>query len=141
MKTNCITLFASLLLFSCNSSIDQNRSSTPSASAPVNNTMLPSGISTAPPATAATGINPAHGQPGHNCDVAPGAPLPAAGTARSIAPAGAAAPITPQDAMAAPVIRLPQTNTGASAAPGARINPAHGQMGHDCGVAVGQPLK
>ena len=138
MKATCIPFFACLLLLACNSSIDQNRDNTPPAPVPVNNVSLPQGINTTAPATAVTGINPAHGQPGHNCDVAPGAPMPAAGNSTAITPAGTAAPVPPQATMTAPVIRLPQTG---AVTPAARINPAHGQVGHDCGVAVGQPLK
>ncbi len=82
-----------------------------------------------------SGPNPAHGQPGHRCDIAVGAPLnsPAANTAKpqvqtiSTAPTSTTAP----SAVAAPV------NTD----PNAKLNPAHGQPGHDCSIAVGAPLK
>ncbi len=33
----------------------------------------------------------------------------------------------------------PQPTIGSNA--GAKLNPAHGQPGHDCSIAVGQPLK
>jgi hypothetical protein len=79
----------------------------------------------------AAGLNPAHGAPGHRCDIAVGAPLnsPAGNTA---APAMTTipAPATTQT----PVLAQP-------ANPNAKLNPAHGQPGHDCSVPVGQPLK
>ncbi|GAA4318524.1 hypothetical protein [Flaviaesturariibacter amylovorans] len=84
-------------------------------------------------------LNPAHGQPGHRCDIAVGAPLssPAAAAPQPVTitpPAGGATPT---------VVAQPSTARPATAAPakGARLNPAHGQPGHDCAVPVGQPLK
>ncbi len=74
-------------------------------------------------------LNPAHGAPGHRCDIAVGAPLNGA-TVRTPAPGAATAPagnIQP----AAPV----------PAQKAARLNPAHGAPGHDCAIPVGQPLK
>src|SRR5688500_16750188 len=85
-------------------------------------------------------LNPAHGQPGHRCDIAVGAPLTegpaqnakaATPTSPVINPAVQTAP-TLQTKAAAPVV------TTASVAPG--INPAHGQPGHRCDVAVGAPI-
>lgn len=82
----------------------------------------------------AAGLNPAHGQPGHRCDISVGAPLnsapaavskPAVQTVASPAVTAAPAPATP----AMPVD------------PNAKLNPPHGQPGHDCAVAVGAPLK
>ena len=66
----------------------------------------------------AVAMNPAHGQPGHRCDIPVGAPLdsPPANT-NSITPVN--------------------TNSG-DANP--KINPPHGQPGHRCDVKVGDPL-
>lgn len=64
------------------------------------------------------GVNPPHGQPGHRCDIAVGAPLPGS----------AAAPAAPQNTS--------PRKAGTSAA----VNPPHGQPGHDCAVPVGAPL-
>ena len=71
-----------------------------------------------------SGLNPAHGQPGHDCDIEVGAPLDGSGVQNqpSFAPNQATQPAAPS-----------QPATGA-------LNPAHGQPGHDCGVAVGAPL-
>jgi len=76
-------------------------------------------------------MNPEHGQPGHRCDIAVGAPLnspPAAQPAVTTAPT-----FNTQPEQQAPVTAPP-----AATAPG--MNPPHGQPGHDCAVAVGAPL-
>ena len=68
-------------------------------------------------APAATGpVNPAHGQPGHRCDIAVGAPLNGAAPLTSTTPPAAPAPTSKA------------------------LNPAHGQPGHRCDIAVGAPL-
>lgn len=66
-------------------------------------------------------INPAHGQPGHRCDLAVGAPLTNTN--------GAQVPMA-----------IPQNIQGAPAPSGLKINPAHGQPGHRCDIQVGAPL-
>jgi hypothetical protein len=68
-------------------------------------------------------LNPAHGQPGHDCAVAVGAPLNAPAPKLTAAPS-----ITP-------------TASAAPANSTVRLNPAHGEPGHDCAVEVGKPLK
>ncbi|TCS88974.1 hypothetical protein EDD80_102165 [Anseongella ginsenosidimutans] len=68
--------------------------------------------------SAAPKMNPPHGQPGHRCDIAVGAPLPAAA-----APAAAPQDLSPKKA---------DTRVA--------LNPPHGQPGHDCAVPVGKPL-
>lgn len=81
---------------------------------------------------AKTGLNPAHGQPGHRCDIAVGAPLnspPNTGAAPAVTQSSPAT-ITPVSPTVAP-----------KAAPGVKLNPPHGEPGHDCSVQVGAPLK
>jgi hypothetical protein len=77
------------------------------------------------------GLNPAHGQPGHRCDIAVGAPL-------SSAPAVAGQPKAVQT-VSAPATTIPAPSMPAN--PNAKLNPAHGQPGHDCAIPVGAPLK
>lgn len=77
------------------------------------------------------GLNPAHGQPGHRCDIAVGAPL-------NSAPAVAGQPKAVQ-AVSAPATTVPAPAMPAN--PNAKLNPAHGQPGHDCAIPVGAPLK
>jgi len=79
-------------------------------------------------AKTAAAINPPHGQPGHDCAVPVGAPLNSSSA----------------DNQPAPQIQQPATSPAQSSTPAsngaARINPPHGQPGHDCDVAVGAPL-
>ena len=78
--------------------------------------------------SAAPGMNPAHGQPGHRCDIAVGAPL------NSAPSKPAAVTTTPVVANPAPTTSTAKTVT----APG--MNPPHGEPGHRCEIAVGAPL-
>ncbi len=78
-------------------------------------------------------VNPAHGKPGHRCEIAVGAPLNSPPQApeqqlNSTTPAPALVQSSPA--------KLPRP-----AAKSGRINPAHGQPGHSCAIPVGQPLK
>ena len=71
-------------------------------------------------------VNPAHGLPGHRCDLPVGAPLTAS--------AGNTPNVTPTSQLpstSVSPIRVDQTPA---------VNPAHGEPGHDCAVPVGAPL-
>ncbi len=71
-------------------------------------------------------INPAHGQPGHRCDLAVGAPL--------VNTDGSPVPATgPQNIQANPALPAPVPA-------GLKVNPPHGQPGHRCDIQVGAPL-
>ena len=70
-------------------------------------------------------LNPAHGAPGHKCELPVGAPLNSAPTQGNMPQA------SPQ--MPAPV--APTTNAN-----GPKLNPEHGQPGHKCELPVGAPL-
>ena len=89
--------------------------------------------------TVATGMNPAHGQSGHRCDIPVGAPL-------NSPVAAAAAPATPQQNPAVPAATVtttttPTVTTTAPTIPTAEgMNPPHGQENHRCDIAVGAPL-
>jgi hypothetical protein len=77
-------------------------------------------------------LNPAHGKPGHRCDLAVGAPL--TGDAKTAIPS-AGMPTTASTATTS------QVNTTTQAAPaGMTLNPAHGKPGHRCDISVGAPL-
>ncbi|KUJ63212.1 hypothetical protein AR687_03385 [Flavobacteriaceae bacterium CRH] len=84
------------------------------------------------------GMNPAHGQPGHRCDIAVGAPLnsaPTQGQTQTVQPAQTVQVNTPQQNVV--------TTTTTVAAPvkvGKGMNPSHGQPGHRCDIPVGAPL-
>jgi hypothetical protein len=74
-----------------------------------------------------TGLNPKHGQPGHRCDIAEGAPLTTAPTKPTVTP--------PQPVIIQQPIPMP---AAAVTAPG--MNPEHGKPGHRCDISVGAPL-
>ena len=100
------------------------------------------------------GINPPHGQPGHRCDIAVGAPLNSAPAKQQNAQPTQAAQPAPNgqgflgqgNAQAAPqqIQATPQqaAKPAQVTAPGmqGKPNPAHGQPGHRCDISVGQPL-
>lgn len=91
-----------------------------------------------PAAPATAKLNPAHGQPGHRCDIAVGAPLNSAPQApANITPA----PAPSTNITTAPVAVPAAAKPALPAAPGVKINPPHGEPGHDCSVQVGAPLK
>jgi len=105
---------------------------TGNAAAPVLN------MEAAPAANQSTaGLNPEHGKPGHRCDIPVGAALNSPpGTAPATAPVTSnAAPAVIQTQAPAPVVAQPTAENGQ------RLNPQHGQPGHDCAVPVGSPLK
>ncbi|HEY1113072.1 MAG TPA: hypothetical protein VGE66_05905 [Chitinophagaceae bacterium] len=140
--TSC--LIASLLLAACNSGSGK-KSSSAAAPAPLPGVTAAPGTNQPPPVittnaapatgSAAAGTNPPHGQPGHRCDLAVGAPLNGAPAPSMQVPTGAQKPNMTIQPQATPVTMPAPSNSG-----GARINPPHGQPGHDCSVQVGQPL-
>ena len=100
---------------------------------------MPQAVAQAP---VKAGMNPAHGQPGHRCDIAVGAPLnsPATKPASTTVNPGKASFTTttvqnPTAASGVPDLLKPNATP---TAPG--MNPPHGEAGHQCGVAVGAPL-
>ena len=99
------------------------------------------------PVKVAAGMNPAHGQPGHKCEIAVGAPLngsPAATTTSPTITPTVNSNVTPGSINPSFINSTPTVTTTATpstpekVAPG--MNPAHGQPGHKCEIAVGAPL-
>lgn len=99
-------------------------------------------------------LNPPHGEPGHRCDIAVGAPLnsPAANKKVNAAKTTTVTPVTSAATTAkattgrvGPTIEnlkkltSPQPISYAPAG-SSKINPPHGQPGHRCDIAVGAPL-
>ncbi|SDE46478.1 hypothetical protein [Ulvibacter litoralis] len=72
-------------------------------------------------------LNPAHGQPGHRCDISVGAPLN-----------GSSTPVKTNTQTSDVILNNGTNNT--TTLPKGTLNPAHGQPGHDCAVKVGDPL-
>jgi len=87
-----------------------------------------------PGASTTIALNPEHGLPGHRCEIAVGAPLNT--------PAAAQPTITTQPSVQQPAAgpRIEQKVTP-NTSKTARLNPAHGEPGHDCNIPVGEPLK
>lgn len=81
-----------------------------------------------PETTAA--VNPAHGQPGHRCEIPVGAPLDQE--------AGESGTTTQQQQPATSGNTSPVRKNNSTATP--TKNPPHGQPGHDCSVPVGADL-
>lgn len=71
-------------------------------------------------------VNPAHGLPGHRCDLPVGAPL----TASAGSTQNSVQTSKPTSTSVSPV-RVDQTP---------KVNPPHGEPGHDCSIPVGSPL-
>lgn len=98
----------------------------------------------AAPAAMATAprMNPAHGQPGHRCDIPVGQPLnsqPAATPASQNISVGANNTIQIDPGTAAQAkVAMNNNAQPVKTAPG--MNPPHGQPGHRCDIPVGQPL-
>ncbi len=97
--------------------------------------------------TSKAGLNPEHGQPGHRCELAVGAPLDSKPVTTP-----ATTSTTPNNTV--PNFQLPEgvemkrqtistpttttpTNTSTTKA---GLNPEHGQPGHRCDISVGAPL-
>lgn len=123
----------------------QPNNNTTTTSQPVITTTQPVATVTQPATpvtTTAVGLNPAHGQPGHRCDIAVGAPLNSAPTTPTVTPTTAATnnPVmvksNPQPVETQKIFTTP-TNTTTTAA---GLNPEHGKPGHRCDIAVGAPL-
>ena len=98
---------------------------------------------TTPQVKSGAGLNPAHGQPGHRCELPVGAPLDSKPVSTQ-SPSVNVQPVNnnPSNVTinsappSAPVINQPSTLTTV----GAGMNPAHGQPGHRCDIPVGAPL-
>ncbi len=110
---------------------DTSKTAAPVAQAPATNPNTVLGES--------KGLNPAHGQPGHRCDIAVGAPL-------NSAPTQQGQTVTTQPAQTVqvnanqPNMVTTKTVTAAPVKVGKGMNPSHGQPGHRCDIPVGAPL-
>ncbi|MDR7369509.1 hypothetical protein [Flavobacterium aquidurense] len=97
----------------------------------------------AAPVKVGKGMNPSHGQPGHRCDIPVGAPLnspvakPVAATPTQSGSSTQSFTVTPPPANTNAVPALLSTEAPKVAE---GMNPAHGQPGHRCDIAVGAPL-
>ncbi len=129
-------------LVSCGSQNDVDVSGTPESQVSTTPALGTEASVSTPDAVAtpaaAVALNPAHGEPGHRCDIAVGAPLD--GSSASSAPASTSSISSPLPK--APV-NIPLNLKGLTAVGqpgGAGLNPEHGKPGHRCDIAVGAPL-
>ncbi len=131
----------------CGEAVGTATASAPSVGNASNNTPVTKAPSL--PATAlensSVKLNPAHGQPGHQCGISVGAPLNSKSAPASIPTATIPASATPTTknipSPVQPTVTPVQTLPDATKAGSGKLNPAHGQPGHDCTIAVGAPLK
>ncbi|MGO4708750.1 hypothetical protein AB4Y90_06445 [Chryseobacterium sp. 2TAF14] len=153
MKNLLFGLFAtSLILASCKKDERPTYLKDESGTQPnvAMNTSKPSlidqaGIKTSSGATMVTapGMNPPHGQPGHRCEIPVGQPLNSAPTAQNpttqnVQVNGNNTIQIDPNSVNPTKITPNQNSTPVKTAPG--MNPPHGQPGHRCDIAVGQPL-
>lgn len=129
-------------LVSCGSQNDVDVSGTPEPQVSTTPAMGTEASSTTPAASAtpatAVALNPAHGQPGHRCDIAVGAPLDG-----SSAPAATKSSSSISSPLPKAPVNIPLNLKGLTAVGqpgGAGLNPEHGKPGHRCDIAVGAPL-
>jgi len=126
-----------LFFVSCDSESDNKEQLVaPSGLPTTTDPTLPANIDSAAAFKAGVALNPQHGQPGHRCDIAVGAPLNAPVTniqpnVSATPPATSSSTTTNTNVQKA----LPQANTSTTA-----LNPKHGEPGHRCDIAVGAPL-
>lgn len=108
----------------------------PSVSPLTTSPSLPANTDSAAAFKAGVTLNPQHGQPGHRCDIAVGAPLnaPATNIQPNVTTTPPASSATTNTNIGVPKV-LPQANTSSTA-----LNPKHGEPGHRCDIAVGAPL-
>lgn len=128
----------------CDIAVGAPLNSAPAKNAAAANNAISNPVSSNSTTTSSLKVNPAHGQPGHRCDIAVGAPLnsPKPGSATGSA-TGTTVPLPPvitNSAVKTDTSRGPIVTTDSSGK-SVRLNPAHGQPGHDCSIAVGKPLK
>jgi hypothetical protein len=75
-------------------------------------------------------LNPQHGQPGHRCEIAVGAPLNSLPNA----------PNTPNTPFVTPPTTSATVPAITTSTAEVKFNPKHGEPGHRCELAVGAPL-
>lgn len=122
----------------------QNIAVQPSATAPAAAPIVPQG--TVPAVAGKAGLNPEHGQPGHRCDIAVGAPLDSKPSQPAVNTNQQPAIVQQPQQVNIPANNKPVTiqknpiviNPGNAGAAG--LNPEHGKPGHRCDIAVGAPL-
>ena len=146
MKITSHIIVAASLVFFMSCSEGESKSTAPveeTSSLPVTNAPAPVAAPGEMPAANPTdnssvALNPAHGEPGHRCDIAVGALLNSAPQTTPVTTQPQVNTAS-QPTFTSPVMQPPTAPTQGSAT--GKVNPAHGEPGHDCTIAVGAPLK
>lgn len=133
---------------SASSSTPSSSDAAPASASSAPSTMMPAAapVQGTASATGTTpeGMNPPHGEPGHRCDIAVGAPLNSApAPVNQGAPQIQQAPATTISTPAVsnmPVVAGSDQPGAAKTPTPAGMNPPHGEPGHDCAIPVGSPL-
>ncbi|HEX8577314.1 MAG TPA: hypothetical protein VF677_13550 [Flavobacterium sp.] len=140
LQTTLIYFFVLFILCSsCKKELEPQESSViPDAIKGTNNPATASAAAQNQAATtqniqAVNGTNPPHGQPGHRCDIAAGAPLSGTTVTQP------ARQQNPDPAMQQMKVNVPAATAQNTVTPKG-MNPPHGQPGHRCDVSVGSPL-
>ncbi|MFM2139710.1 MAG: hypothetical protein RJA57_2017 [Bacteroidota bacterium] len=151
-RTHLTGMALALLIASCGTDADRSGSTSSQDTLTTGTAPPPLTPETGTPAPVAapqaggTKLNPAHGEAGHRCDIAVGAPLDSKPVPTPTVPASAPATASPAPATKDMVISAtggsttitPQINTPQPT--NSKLNPAHGEPGHRCDIAVGAPL-
>ena len=128
---SAVTFVSFIFFISCDSGSNNKEQLVAPSVSPTTDPTLPAIIDSAAAFKAGVALNPQHGQPGHRCDIAVGAPLNAPVT--NIQPNVSATPPATTNTNTVAQIVVPNTSTAA-------LNPKHGEPGHRCDIAVGAPL-
>lgn len=123
IKRLCALLLI-ILASACDNTEDKS-TTTPLTTIPADTTTKQPVQQPTVPATGTVALNPAHGMPGHRCDIKVGEPLNSLPT------------LAPD--MSKPPPAIPPSPSQSTSGSGAK-NPAHGMPGHRCDIAVGAPL-
>ena len=124
-------------LFSCDSKPDNKEQiAAPSVLPSTTNPVLPGSNDSLATSNQVEALNPQHGEPGHRCDIAVGAPLNTPAANSTIPNVSNAVP-----GVSTPTVTTDSKKTTPNSTPAtAALNPKHGEPGHRCDIAVGAPL-
>ncbi|EIA10202.1 hypothetical protein [Flavobacterium frigoris] len=86
------------------------------------------------------GMNPSHGESGHRCDIAVGAPLNSKPASTTTATTSTNSATAAKEYTVQPAVPALLSTASADTETAAGMNPAHGKAGHRCDIAVGEPL-
>ena len=129
----CLTL-----LVSCDDKADNKEQvAAPSVLPATTNPVLTGSNDSLATSNEGVALNPQHGEPGHRCDIAVGAPLNTPASTSTIQPTVSTA--VPQVTTAGANSDAKKITPNATPAT-AGLNPKHGEPGHRCDIAVGAPL-